>query len=87
MSDVKKCQVRRLRLKIPSSIKGLQSTEWDVEITSTGIKTRKVGARQEESYGCSWRTVIGVLMVHGSKRGVPDVDSASHIKKSAGKEI
>jgi len=85
MSNSDKPKRKRLKIKIPSSIKGLQPTEWGIQVTGQGLKVKKRGARKGDTFAATWRTVIGILMVHGSKHGIHDNDAKSHLKQKTNK--
>lgn len=60
----KRRKVRRLEVTIKSSDRGLPDRTWMLELTETGLRARRKGDREENSVGATWRTILGVLLVH-----------------------
>lgn len=51
-------------VKIRSSDRAISDAEWILAISEHGIRIRRLGDRQDGSFGVSWRSVIGHALIH-----------------------
>ncbi len=72
---------RRMIVRIPSTVKGIDPVEWQIEMSGAGIRAKKIGDRNEDACAATWRTLLGVLLVHGSRKAISTRDAKSHLKK------
>jgi len=70
-----------MTVRIPSSVKGLDPVDWQIEMSGAGLRVKKAGDRNEDACTATWRTLIGVLLVHGSRKSITTRDAKSHLKK------
>ncbi len=77
----KKVKRKRIRIRIPSCVVGLNPVEWIIEINGSGLRARKAGESKSDTYAATWRTIIGVLMVHEVRKEISTHDVKSHLKK------
>lgn len=77
----RKKRKRRITVRIPSTIKGIDPVDWQIEMSGAGIRAKKVGDRNEDACAATWRTLLGVLLVHGSRKSITTRDAKSHLKK------
>lgn len=77
----KRSKRKRIRILIPSCVVGLNPVEWIIEVNGSGLRARKVGESKSDTYAATWRTIIGVLMVHEIRKEISTHDTKSHLKK------
>lgn len=63
MLPIRKC-IRRL-ITIRSSDPALSATQWVVTVTASGVGFRRKGGT--ESWGLSWRSIVGAGLIHESR--------------------
>lgn len=57
--------VREITIKTPDP--ALPPKTFVLSMTAAGVKARKAGAREDDAHFLSWKTILGIMLVHEAR--------------------
>lgn len=63
----RKARIKRITVRINSGVRELPTAVWKIEMSAAGLRARKKGEHESNGINVRWRTILGILLVHGMR--------------------